>query len=106
MMRVFNGASFETSSVRGESGPITVKVGGGINWPANLVGLQGFSLAGPSPIAGKLSVERPANGLTLIYTGTLQSADAVTGPYADVAGVASPTTITFSSAAKFYRLKP
>ena len=48
ILRVFDGASYESSSVRSESSLITITVGGGTLPPANLVGLQGFSLAGPS----------------------------------------------------------
>jgi hypothetical protein len=54
--------------------------------------------------APTLKVERSGTGLTLTFTGTLQSADKVTGPYADQAG-ASPLTVTPAGAAKFYRAK-
>ena len=37
--------------------------------------------------------------------GTLQAADSVTGPWADVAGATSPRTVTPSGTAKFYRIK-
>ncbi len=47
VLRVFDGSSFENSTVRGESNPITISVGGGTLPPANLVGLQGFSLSAP-----------------------------------------------------------
>ena len=53
-----------------------------------------------------LSVARTANGITLTFTGTLQSADKVEGPYTDVNGATSPRDVLFSSgAAKFYRTK-
>ena len=43
---------------------------------------------------------------TLTFTGTLQSADKVDGPYADVNGATSPRDVLFSTnAAKFYRTK-
>jgi hypothetical protein len=103
LMRVFDGASYETSSVRGESDPITVRVGGIIFPPGNLTSLPGFSL--PTP-AGAIAVERISNGIRFTYTGTLQSADIVTGPYTDVAGAISPANITFSGTARFYRIKP
>lgn len=50
---------------------------------------------------------RQGNNLTLTWTGggTLQSADAVTGPWADVANAASPHTATISGSGKFYRIK-
>lgn len=53
---------------------------------------------------GKIDVARTANGLTLTFTGTLQSSDSVTGPWADVG--ASPQNVTFTGTAKFFRLKP
>jgi hypothetical protein len=43
--------------------------------------------------------------LTWTGTGTLQSADAVTGPWVDVANAKSPFTATRSGNAKFYRVK-
>jgi hypothetical protein len=63
-----------------------------------------FSTGGTG--GGAIGVERLATGLKLTYTGTLQSADAVTGPWGDVAGAASPATINFAGTAKFFRLKP
>ena len=56
------------------------------------------------PAAPTLSVVRAASGLTLTFTGTVQSADAVTGPWSDLAG-ASPMTLPTSGAMKFYRAK-
>lgn len=38
-------------------------------------------------------------------TGTLQSADDVTGPWTDVSGATSPRTVTIAGNRKFYRLK-
>lgn len=55
VMRAFNGATFDTSSIRGQSAPIVVKLGGEgtpPSLPANLVGLQAFELIPePSTIA-------------------------------------------------------
>jgi len=51
-----------------------------------------------------LSLARTATGLTLTFTGTLQSADAITGPWTDVTG-ASPQNVPTSGARKFYRAK-
>jgi hypothetical protein len=45
-----------------------------------------------------------ANGLTLTFTGTLQSADKVNGTWSDVPG-SSPQTVPMTAAAKFYRAK-
>ncbi len=54
------------------------------------------------------SFTRSGTGLILAWTGTgtLQSADVVTGPWVDVANAVSPYTITPSGSAKFYRFKP
>ena len=52
-----------------------------------------------------ISIARSAAGATITYSGTLQSADSVTGPYEDVAGASSPAEISFSGAAKFYRTR-
>lgn len=58
---------------------------------------------GPGP-APELSVARSANGLTITFTGSLESADAVTGPWSPVTG-ASPMTVPATGAGKFYRAK-
>ena len=44
-LRVYNGASYESSLVRGESTPITVTLGGE-SLPGNLEGMSGFSVRG------------------------------------------------------------
>lgn len=44
ILRGFQGSSFETASLRYESNPFTVTLGGGTLPPANLVGLQRFSV--------------------------------------------------------------
>jgi len=54
VMRAFNGTSFAASSIRGESSPITITLGGGTLPPANLVGLQSFTLV-PEPTTLALS---------------------------------------------------
>lgn len=66
-------------------------------WPFD----DAVSTAPPSVSVG---VARSANGITITFTGTLQSADKVTGPWADVPG-ASPQTATTTGAAKFYRAR-
>ena len=62
----------------------------------------GATAPGPTE---KINLERTPAGLNLTYTGTLQSADKVEGPYTDVAGAKSPSVITFSATAKFFRAK-
>ncbi len=54
--------------------------------------------------APNLSVSRTATGLSITFEGTLQAADAVTGPWTDVAGT-SPMAITPAGALKLYRAK-
>jgi len=54
------------------------------------------------PAAPTLSVARSATGLALTFTGKLQSANAVTGSWTDVAGT-SPLAVSASEPAKFYR---
>jgi len=51
-----------------------------------------------------VSVARTATGLTITFTGTLQSASAVTGPWTDEAAT-SPAAIQTSGTLKFYRAK-
>lgn len=106
VLRVFNGSTFESSTVRGESIPITIVMGGATLLPSNLVGLEGFLLSEPAPSANRITVERTNDGVKLTFTGILQSADTVSGPYADVAGATSPFTIAFGPSAKFFRAKP
>lgn len=63
-----------------------------------------LTLAGGSgPPGPTLSIARTPAGVTVTYTGTLQSADQVTGPYTNVAGATSPLAVTPSGSMKFYR---
>ncbi|MBI2949938.1 MAG: immunoglobulin domain-containing protein, partial [Verrucomicrobia bacterium] len=57
------------------------------------------------PTAPTVKSERTATGLRITYTGTLQSADSVTGPWTDVASAQSPFNVTAAPGAKFYRVK-
>jgi hypothetical protein len=67
-----------------------------VKWAANL----------PERVAAPaLNLARTATGITLTFTGTLQSADAVTGPWADVANAKSPFAAAVAGGAKFYRAK-
>ncbi len=57
------------------------------------------------PAAPTLSVTRAANGLTITFTGTLQSANVVPGgPWTDLPGT-SPMTVPTSGSMKFYRAR-
>jgi hypothetical protein len=55
-------------------------------------------------LAPTVTISRTPPGVTLTFTGTLQSADVVTGPWADVPGN-SPLVINSPSGIKFYRAK-
>jgi hypothetical protein len=68
-------------------------------------GLPAYTTAtGSTNVPPTISVARSAGGITVTYTGSLQSADNVTGPWADAAG-ASPQTFPTTGTAKFYRSK-
>jgi hypothetical protein len=53
--------------------------------------------------APTISVAKTATGVTITFTGKLQSAANVQGPYTDVAGATSPASIQITGAAAFYR---
>ena len=55
-MRAWIGESFASSNQRGESKDIVITLGGGLLPPADLVGLEGFSLGAPAPEPGKFIV--------------------------------------------------
>lgn len=57
-----------------------------------------------TPTTPTLKIATATGGVTLTFTGSLQSADAVTGPWTDLAG-ASPMTVPTTAAMKFYRAK-
>ncbi len=53
-----------------------------------------------------VSASRNAAGdLVLTYAGVLQGSDSITGPFTDVPGATSPSTIPATGAAKFYRAR-
>ena len=61
----------------------------------------------PATAAPSLGAARTATGLTLTYTGKLQSASAVSGPWTDVTGAASPYAVTTAGkTSAFYRAAP
>lgn len=62
------------------------------------------TLPAVAPVVPTLKLERMANGIVLTFDGSLQSADAIVGPWTDVSG-ASPMTIAPTGAGKFYRAK-
>lgn len=61
---------------------------------------------GSTPVApGPLKVAKTADGASITYTGTLQSAPSVKGPYTDVAGATSPYAAKATAAAAFFRAR-
>lgn len=59
----------------------------------------------PPAAAPTLAAARSATGLKITYTGTLQSAAVVNGPYTDVSGASSPADVQATGAGKFYRTR-
>ncbi|HRY50245.1 MAG TPA: immunoglobulin domain-containing protein [Candidatus Paceibacterota bacterium] len=53
--------------------------------------------------APEISIERSAAGITLTYTGTLQSSTTVEGPFQNVAGAQSPYVVPNPAGAQFFR---
>jgi hypothetical protein len=43
--------------------------------------------------------------ITITFTGGLEAADSITGPWSDVTGATSPYTVNTSGTMKFYRTK-
>lgn len=65
--------------------------------------IRGIAGATTSPI--RLSAAKTADGISITYAGTLQAADAVTGPYSDVAGATSPYSVRATGTARFFRAR-
>jgi hypothetical protein len=74
----------------------------------NLV-LDNFLVASRPPVPPTaLQFQRTSDGLVLSWPGcgfTLQTATAITGPFAGLPGATSPYTNSFAGPAKFFRLK-
>lgn len=91
---VYNGALTEAQALSLSGGAAPSSITGLVaHWDYNEV-----PAAAPT-----LSATRTATGLSITFTGRLQSADNVAGPYADVAGATSPADIQATGAGKFYR---
>jgi hypothetical protein len=54
------------------------------------------------PLGHKVAIDSTETGAVINFLGELQSADAVLGPWSDVANI-SPYTVSAANAAKFYR---
>jgi hypothetical protein len=79
---------------------------------AALGGPSPYGIPWPAPAARRatavtptIAVARSGANVVLTWTGTLQSADRVEGPYTDVSGASSPLTVPATGAAKFYRAR-
>lgn len=61
----------------------------------------------PAPVAdASIAISRSATGVTISYSGgTLESADAITGPWTAVANASSPAAIQVTGTLKFYRVR-
>ena len=100
---VFKGVSGSSFSLKGQPttgsparapiNAIEILIGGGFTEPIAGGGGGGGSIAGVSLQDGQVVIE---------YSGTLKSADAVTGPYNAVGGASSPYSVAPTKAAEFY----
>jgi len=58
------------------------------------------------PVGAKIAIVAAGGGkVTVTFTGTLQSATAITGPWNDVAGASSPSTVQATAPQTYYRSK-
>ena len=73
-----------------------------LNDPADPTGLKAFAARSLTPQQPSLSFTRQKTAVVLTFTGRLQSADGVKGPYADVPNATSPMTNTMTGN-KFFR---
>lgn len=66
-----------------------------------------FQVLPVKPSAAKPTISLAQSGaqLSITFTGALQSADSITGPWADVSNATSPLSVTPSGGQKFYRTK-
>jgi metallophosphoesterase (TIGR03768 family) len=55
------------------------------------------------PLGHRMSIDRDATGAVITFTGELQSADAIFGPWNGVPGATNQYAVPASSGAKFYR---
>lgn len=70
-----------------------------------LIFLPAGGTAPPVGGGGKLGISQAGGKVSVTFTGTLQAADAVGGPWTDVAGATSPRDVTPDAAQKYYRSK-
>lgn len=71
---------------------------------ASIAKFRDYGDFGAVSTGGIQSVTRSGANIVITFTGTLQQADAVTGPWTDVTG-SSPLNVPISGTAKFFRVK-
>ena len=100
---VFSGLNASGIIVEGST-VAEVATGNPARAPINAIQLVTPASAAP---ASKVSVARSGANVVITFDGTLQSADAATGPFTDVANATSPFTapIQATGGAKFWRSK-
>jgi uncharacterized protein (DUF2141 family) len=108
----YSGNSDGTAVPMGQPRTVAVEIKAGeFLWFAemedNSGGISGMIIRGTgssSPVAaGPISIAKAAAGVAITYTGTLQSANAVTGPYSDVVGATSPYSAAATGSVKYFR---
>jgi len=73
---------------------------------ANLIAYWDFNTQPAAEASfSKVTLSSDRQSLTLTYTGALQQADVVEGPYTAVPNATSPATVTVTGAKKFYRVQ-
>lgn len=102
---VFLTGSREVSGLTSEGAGIYDLTPDGAKMFLNAVNYMAGTTPGQSPTRPTLSISRTATGLSITFTGTLQSAASVTGPWTDVAGATSPHTVTTTQGIRFYRTR-
>ena len=76
-----------------------------VNDPSSPQALKAYRERTTPPPAPTLGLARTATSLSITFTGVLQSADKVDGPYNDMPGAASPLSVDPTLKAQFYRAR-
>ena len=74
----------------------------------NSGGISGMIIrgtGGSSVAPGPLTIARTVAGVDITYTGILQTANTVNGPYSDVLGATSPYSANTTNAARYFRAR-
>lgn len=92
----------------GDNSGVFIKPASAADPASGDAGISGDYIAGvftaPAPsTAPTISVARDGANVKITFTGTLQGADVVTGPFTDVAGATSPATLPASAAQRYWR---